>query len=173
LLPQDDTPALPPLKNRPPRIIEDQAVVNGSPARQLTIQVGEGCPSLEFSAPVEDPDIDDQLIARLFVDYEVVSAAEQHKAKPPIREIILMNQGTPLRTARFEDVNPNAQGNPLGEETTHIVDLLVTDGRIGFPGMQPPKEPVEGYEQLDPRYSVTYTWVIHTEKANCTSTPLP
>ncbi len=173
MLPQEDQVALPPLKNRPPRIIEDQAVVNGSAARQLTVRVGEGCGSLEFSAPVEDPDVDDQLISRLFVDYEPVPANELHKARPPVREMILMNGGSPLRLARFEEVNPTAQGNPLGTPGTHIVDMLVTDGRIGFPGVQPPAEPVEGYEGLDPRYSVTYSWVIHSVEEACASTQLP
>ena len=148
-------------------------MINGSAARQLTVRVGDGCNALEFSAPVEEPDIDDTLRARLFVDYEPVSPAEVHKARPPIREMILVPQGSTLRTARFEDVNPTAQGNPLGVPGTHIVDLLVTDGEIGFPGVQPPQEQVPGYLETDPRYSVTYSWVIHTVDEACENTQLP
>ncbi len=148
-------------------------MVNGSAARQMTVRVGDGCNALEFSAPVEDPDVDDQLIARLFVDYEPVPESELHKAQMPIREMTLVNQGTAQRTARFEEVNPTARGNPLGMPGTHIVDLLVTDGRIGFPGVQPQPERVEGYAEPDPRYSVTYSWVIHTVDEACESTQLP
>jgi hypothetical protein len=169
LLSQDDPTALPPLINRPPRIIEEQAVVNGSAARELTINVNVDCnASLEFSAPVEDPDIDDQLVARLFVDYSPVSDLSQ--AQPPFRESVLVNQGSPVRIARFDAIKPWAEGSPFKTVGTHVVDLLVTDGRIGYPGQAPPPDPVEGYDAGDPRYSVTHTWVIDSVDLPCGDT---
>jgi hypothetical protein len=163
VLGQVDDMELPPLKNRRVRIIDEQAIVMQSATREFRWGTrpnskGLEC-KLEFQAPVEDPDLDDQLIARWYVDYE-------QNGRGPVEETFLENNGTPERLAKFE-VNTDAPGNPFFEPGRRVLTLLVTDARTAKPGEPPRPDPVPGYDAGNPRYSDTLDWVINIDDGCC------
>src|SRR5215468_7818511 len=53
-------------RNRPPRIMEELPVM---PANRLTVVEGPDCPELTFEFSAEDPDVDQLLTVRFYVDY--------------------------------------------------------------------------------------------------------
>src|SRR5262249_30350412 len=67
VLPQETTIVQPPpaLQNRPPRIIEEQALLNGSGDRIVYTGSGLNC-SLDFSLKVSDPDLADVLLVNWY-----------------------------------------------------------------------------------------------------------
>lgn len=155
LLPQDDTLLDPlPQKNRPPRILEQ----NVQPAQNVS--VATNC-SIEFSAFVEDPDVDDKLTYRWYIDYNPTAGS---LTRTPFEEGQLLNNGQPVRSssATYKGDTGNTS-TPLAEIGLHRVTLMVFDGTLGVfdgPGSVPPADPVEGVDAGNPHYSDSYTWIV-------------
>ena len=152
LIPQTDDVLDPiTLRNHPPRIMEEQIIPN-----QRVVSLGINC-TQEFSAFVEDPNVDDTLIARWYVDWE--------DKDPPVEEVQLTNNGAPRRAESVRYVaNAWDPLSPLSRTGTHVVTLMVMDGPLGAlqgPGSTPtPDPPVPGTDAGNPRYAVTHDWIV-------------
>lgn len=158
-LPQEDDPLVPILTpNSPPRILEDQA---SPPKREQPVRLPnpEDCKQV-FSAPVEDPDIDDRVTYRWYVDYGPESNPT------PEDESYAGNTGTPLRTLATFTVH--AMNHPRVQVAGyHEVLLMVFDGRLLLedgPGSKPPDDPVPTIDGgLNPHFSTTHVWTVITD----------
>ena len=162
LLPQEDRVLdPPPIKNRPPRIMEELAV--RPPDRLITVDGslgtgGSNC-SLDFSFFTEDPDLEDTLSVRFYVDYgplfpgfvdpEQILLPTGNRIREPV--VLHVEVGSPVNTL------PLSRLNLAG---THVVEALVYDGRLGAGRKALPRtQPTDG-GLPDPSYAVTYAWVV-------------
>jgi hypothetical protein len=134
--------------NRPPRILENTI----EPARLSTVT----CRG-DFAAFVEDPDLDDAVTWRWYIDYD----RENPNRNRPRREGQLAPTGKPLRepsvTFGVTIRDPDFQAG------VRVVTLMVFDGHLGTfdgPGSVPPPEPVPGTDAVLVRYSTTFDWVV-------------
>jgi hypothetical protein len=163
LVPQDflfsDDP--PPFKNSPVTIANPEP-----PGTTVTLNNGLGgtiaC-SETFSVSAFDPDLNDPLTVRWYVDYEPT-------LNPGIlRERLLNNLGSPERGPTSLVMDLNAPGNPLAPQGSHVLEVLVTDGLL-----DEDRNPVAKSEDPDagvnPSYVDRYVWVIKTVPGDC---PLP
>jgi hypothetical protein len=138
--------------NRPPRILENTI----EPARQSTIGNGLTC-KVEFSAFVADPDIDDALTWRWYVDYD-----PEGNNRLPKEEGVLPPSGAEERNPSVK-YTVTIQDNPSFPVGLHVVTLMVFDGHLlSFegPGSIPPSETVPGTDAGNPHYSTTFNWVV-------------
>lgn len=128
LLPQEDTllEGLPQRRNRPPRIVETQV----QPPERIIRNFGaNGLCELEFSVVVEDPDVDDLVTVRWYVDYD------EQNPTGPYREFQLANNGEPQRGDRATLRMPlRAANSPLGPLGDHLVEPRISPpASIGEP----------------------------------------
>lgn len=163
LVPQDDTllESIPQRRNRPPRIVESQV----QPPDPIIEDFGAGdlC-ELDFSVLVEDPDVDDLITVRWYLDYD------DQNPVGPYREFQLANNGEPQRgepaTLR---INLRAANSPLSTPGVHLVEALVADTRLVG------REPVPvgsitldgGTVIVNPGYVVTHAWFVTTVRGDC------
>ncbi|HLL52130.1 MAG TPA: hypothetical protein VK447_01205, partial [Myxococcaceae bacterium] len=132
-LPQDDhlIPDVPERKNRPPRILESTV----TPSRLQAIGNGQGC-GLTFSLRVEDPDINDLITVRWYVDYSAGNPTQ------PVDEDVLDPGGRPQRNTSAEYLaTVSSAANPLHPTGLHVVEAVVADG------------PLVGYDRVLPHPS--------------------
>jgi hypothetical protein len=147
---------LPPRKNRPPRILEQNVV----PQRRTTIGNGIGC-KLEFKAQVEDPDLNDLLVVRWYIDYDPLS-----NPSPFGLESSLPPDGNAIRsTSATLTVELSSPGHPLRVPGDHMVELLVSDGRLINRDPQPVA--TEGFDGGNPTFASSYPWFVTVEAGDC------
>ncbi|MBN1207946.1 MAG: hypothetical protein JXB05_23990 [Myxococcaceae bacterium] len=163
LVPQDDTllEGIPDRKNRPPRIVETQV----QPPESIVRDFGaEGLCELDFSVIVEDPDVDDLLTVRWYLDYDAQNPTGAY------REFQLTNNGLPQRGDRATlRINLRAANSPLSALGTHVVEAVAADTRLVG------REPVPisrtvldgGAVIINPGYVVTHTWFVTTVSGDC------
>jgi hypothetical protein len=163
LIPQDDTllAGLPQRRNRPPRIVEMQV----QPPERIIRDFGaEGLCELDFSVVVEDPDVDDLLTVRWYLDYD------DQDPTGPYREFQLANNGEPQRGDRATlRINLRAANSPLSAPGDHLVEAVVSDTRLVG------REPVpvgridlaDGGAIINPGYVVTHAWFVTTVRGDC------
>jgi hypothetical protein len=160
LLPQDDTilQDIPPPVNRPPAILEN-AVQPSS--RMFTLDGGTGCPNLVFSAPVEDPDVQDILYFDYYVDPTANTGQVAQGTVPP--------SGTAIRTEAATYTVSFADAGPVQTPGTHLVEVLVADGPL-VNGMPVPRTVAlsDGGTRIDATFAVSYVWLV-----TVTGTPCP
>jgi hypothetical protein len=159
LLPQDDNILVdisPPV-NRPPGIIEADVE---PPNRIFTVDGGAGCPDLTFSAPVEDPDVEDVLYFNFYVDSEVDAAQVAQGTVPP--------SGSAIRAvAATYSVSFSSPGK-VQTPGTHFVEVLVADGPL-VNGIPQPKTVVlpDGGTRTDESFATSYTWLVTVTDGPC------
>lgn len=159
LIPQD-APYLneiPMQRNRPPRIVEKQV----QPSERIIRGYGSDSCSLEFSAIVEDPDVDNRLIAYWFVDYDPTQTHGEDD-----RNIIEPKGGKVVRDERatFQVNFDSADFNRLNLPGDHVVEVVVTD--TALVGREPEGRSIplpDGTTLIDPGYTATYAWFVRTE----------
>jgi hypothetical protein len=163
LVPQDDTllESIPQRRNRPPRIVETQV----QPPDPIIQDFGaNGLCELDFSVVVEDPDVDDLLTVRWYLDYD------DQNPTGPYREFQLANNGQPQRGDRATlHINLRAANSPLSAPGTHLVEALVSDTRLVG------RDPVPvgsitldgGTVVVNPGYVVTHAWFVDTVRGDC------
>ncbi|WP_224369939.1 hypothetical protein [Hyalangium versicolor] len=162
-MPQDDTllESIPQRRNRPPRIVETQV----QPPNPIIQDFGTGdlC-ALDFSVVVEDPDVDDLLTVRWYLDYD------DQNPMGAYREIPLANNGEPQRGDRATlSINLRAANSPLSDPGVHLVEAVVSDTRLVG------REPVPvgtivldgGTVIVNPGYVVTHAWFVTTVRGDC------
>jgi hypothetical protein len=158
LLPQEDGVLQPfVLPNNPPRIKAE----NAEPPKNTTIGV-DGCRK-EFKVPVEDPDVDDRVQSRWYVDYDF----ENDETNTPTDEITLENTGEAVRGPATKTFT-NGPFGELATAGTHVVTLMVFDGELGVfdgPNSIPRSRPIPGFDGGNPTYSDSYDWIVFTDPA--------
>lgn len=159
LIPQDDhlLPDIPEQKNRPPRILESTV----TPGRLQSIGNGSHC-KLTFSFQVEDPDVDDVITVRWYVDY---SASNPNQ--PQVAEQVLEPGSRPQRNTSAEYTS--SLGNvddPLHAVGSHLVEAVVADGPlVGHDRVLP--HPSSGDAGVNLSYIVTYGWTVEVSPEDC------
>jgi hypothetical protein len=163
LVPQDDTllEGIPERRNRPPRIVEDQV----QPPDSIIQDFGAGdlC-ELDFSVVVEDPDVDDLITVRWYLDYNNQNPTGYY------REFQLANNGEPQRGDRATlRINLRAANSPLSTPGTHLVEAVVADTRLVGRDPQPVSTiPLDdGGVIINPGYVVTRSWFVTTVRGDC------
>lgn len=150
LVPQDDTLLeTPTFLNRAPRLIN----VNPS-FPYIEINDESDC-LLQFSVNVADPDIDQIIRLRYYVDYDPVTA------QGFAREFVLSNTGQEERpeTVVFE-TNVGAPNNPLAEPNKiHIIEAIAYDGTLS-PTRAPEPLSVIPDGGVNPSYVDVHQWVV-------------
>jgi len=162
VLPQEDRVLnIPLLRNRPPRIMEELAVLP-SP-RKITILPGEACPKLEFSFFAEDPDINDTLTVRWYVDYPA--------AGPYDPDLRLTPNGNTIRDQAKLTIDLCSTlpvpASYLQLTGTHVVEALLFDFALGDLRRPVPIDPGTDGGIPNPSYVVSYAWVVEL-RSTCT-----
>jgi hypothetical protein len=141
----------------PPRVVADSAT-----PQQAVVRVGTTCAAgsvLPFSAVLEDPNLDDPVQARWFVDYDAGSTGVQ-RFEDVLRS---PDDADPLRTLAAPFMY---RVDDHGQTLPHVVELVVSNGfyEIGGdpPGARVNRSPRPGFE------TQVFRWVVvHDAGAPC------
>lgn len=160
LLSQEDRVLnIPGQKNRPPRIMEELPI---TPENRL-IDVGlapDPCPELRFSFSAEDPDVNDPLTVRWYVDYQRTRAIADER--------FLAVSGRPQRdeqgvlTVNLASALPPPL-NQLQLSGVHIVEAVLFDFRLAADRTPVPISGADG-GILNPSYAVSYAWTVNASR---------
>ncbi len=133
--------------NRPPVIIP--AFVQPL-SGHVTLSNTPGCVA-QFSIRVEDPNVDDPITARWYIDYD-----KDTHSQPDSRVFEFTNNGRAVRdeSATFTQ-QLDSPGNPLSVPGVHLVDVLVADAPVVN------RDPSTGSNETAPSFPV-HTWVVTT-----------
>ncbi|HEY8210179.1 MAG TPA: hypothetical protein VIG99_21995 [Myxococcaceae bacterium] len=165
LVPQDYrfSDDAPPFKNNPVKIVHPDP-----PGTTITLNNGIGggggtaC-SEDFAVSAEDPDLNDPITVRWYVDYDP-------GMNPGIlREQLLSNVGSAQRGPSSVRMDLNAPGNPLVQQGFHVVEVLVADGLLDDDRLPLPKS-VDPDAGVNPSFVDRYVWTVKTLPGDC---PLP
>jgi hypothetical protein len=134
----------------PPRIVTESML----PA-DATVVVGTGCPAesfIAFGGSIDDPDLDDAVEARWFIDYSAGAAGVLQNDFPAAS-----TDGTNSRRA-LADFRFFPSRYPAGP---HVVEVVVSNGFFPIgqdpPGaLQPNRTPQSGYETQVFRWTVVH-----------------
>lgn len=159
LIPQEESylSEVPMQRNRPPRIVESQV----KPTERIIRGYGSDLCDLEFSVIVEDPDVDNRLLAYWFVDYDPNQTRGEDDldvVNPKDRKVVRDER------ASFQVNFGSADFNQLNVPGDHLVEVVVTDTslvRREPEGMRIPL--ADGTTIIDPGYAATYAWFVRTE----------
>ncbi len=156
VLPQEDRVLnIPLLRNRPPRVMEELTV---TPDRVRVIGPGEGCPNLEFSFSAEDPDIDDTLTVRWYVDYPAANFIDPEQRLRNNGNAIRDDKGSLVVTLASPGLRVPA--SYLQQPGTHVVEALLFDFALGEQRRPVPIDPATDGGIPNPSYVVSYAWVV-------------
>lgn len=152
LVPQDETPLKPDpiFFNLAPRLL------NVNPAFPYIEINDESDCELQFSVNAADPDINQTIRLRYYVDYDPAT-------KPGFeREFVFSNLGQEERpeTAVFV-TDVGAALNPLGQTGVHLVEAMVFDGTLS-PTRAPEPLGIIPDGGVNPSYVDVHQWVVNT-----------
>ncbi len=152
LVPQDDTPLNPPVfRNYAPYF------VNSSPASAYIRTDNCVGTSLEFRVNVADPDLDDSVRVRYYVDFPEPNQLVGEKEEQ------LSNTGSEVRpeTVVYAPIVFSA-GSALSAARIHTVEAVVFDGTLS-PTRTPEPRSVTTDGGVNPSYLAIVRWVVETE----------
>lgn len=133
-----------------------------TPANRVTeIVEAPDCRRLEFRFFAEDPDVEDPLNVRWYIDYHVLQGSLG------VAEQTLSPSGKPVRddTGSYALDLASALTEPearLQQVGTHVVEAILFDGRLGAQRKPLPRTPAIDGGIENPSYAVSYAWVIET-----------
>lgn len=160
IVPQDfsfsDDP--PPFKNNPVKIVQPDPT-----GTIITLNNGTGggtaC-SEDFAVSAFDPDLNDPITVRWYVDYDPAT-------NPSIlREQLLSNVGSTQRGPSTVHMDLNAPGNPLVQQGSHVMEVLVADGMLDDE-RNPVAKSVDPDAGVNPSYVDRYVWIVKTVPGDC------
>lgn len=153
LVPQDDhvLQGLPQI-NHPPRIVED-----GVSPQSRVISTDTSCPPIEFSAPVEDPDLGDLIFVNWYFSDLTTNTAP---LQPDKTDSIQNATGQTLRKDPASVLLGFAQGSPLHQPGVHVIELMVSDGAVVNRVPQPRDVALDGGVGTL-TYASTYVWIVN------------
>jgi hypothetical protein len=149
---------IPAQRNRPPRIIEER--LDPRDRYRLVTE----CIPLTFEIRAEDPDINDLLKVRWYVDY--------HRTQLVEKEQFLSPSGQPERTdpgSLTVDLSSRLglPASQLQAPGTHFVEAVVFDNQIvGTLRIPLPFTAADAGVVENPSYAVSYAWVVEATR-NC------
>lgn len=181
VFPQDDQiiPLLPGPANRPLRVLRDLALPEG---RETTVKLGTNCTRVPFSIGVEDPDPDQEIGARWFVDpNERYVADTMSPAAVDGNAGVLVQQGSLVRrvTANMQFMNLLSG---FADGRVHRVEVVVTDGRFQEAEREDRDGVVKPFLEVVPRgtvrgpsgevlpgtaYRDEYLWLVEVDSLPC------
>jgi hypothetical protein len=127
--------------------------------RKMALTPGSGCPTLDFSFFAEDPDVNDTLTVRWYVDYPVAGSID-----PDLRLTPNPNGNTIRDQARLTiDLSSPGLSVPasyLQQPGTHLVEALLFDNALGAQRRPLPFDPGTDGGIPNPSYVVSYAWVV-------------
>jgi hypothetical protein len=126
--------------------------------RKKIIAAGDGCQLLEFSFFAEDPDVNDTLTVRWYVDYPAAGSID-----PDLRLAPNPNGSTIRDQARLTvDLSRplNIPASYLQQPGTHIVEALLFDNALGAQRRPLPFDAGIDGGIPNPSYVVSYAWVV-------------
>ncbi|MFY0567888.1 hypothetical protein ACN28E_29220 [Archangium lansingense] len=145
-------------RNRPPRIVESQV----QPTERIIRGYGSDLCNLEFSIIVEDPDVNNRLLAYWYVDFDPSQTRgedDRDTIEPRDRKVVRDER------ASFQVNFGSADFNRLNTPGDHIVEVVVTD--TSLVGREPAESKTiplaDGGTLIDPGYAATYVWFVRTE----------
>jgi hypothetical protein len=162
---EDQILNIPPQRNRPPRIMEEQQPITPDSLAQGRIKriaAVTDCQKLEFTFLAEDPDIDDRLMVRWYLDYP--------ESPVIIEEQVLSTSGKPIRDdAAYLAIDLStptlpAPLNRLYDQGTHVIEALLFDGALGPTRKPIPIAPATDGGVENPSYVVSYAWVVEVSQ---------
>ena len=159
LVPQDADylNELPFQRNRPPRIVEKQV----QPSERIIQGYGATLCKLDFSVPVEDPDLGNTLTAYWFIDYD---PSQPRGADRVVQIDPKGDKAQRDERATFQPIYNSADFNRLNTPGDHIVEVLVADSAMVGREPQPTIYKLANGEDLsDPGYTASYVWFVRTE----------
>ena len=155
LLSQEDRVLdFPAQRNRPPRIMEELTI---TPNRFTQVQLSDPCPELKFEFNAEDPDVDQVLTVRWYVDYP--------RGLYPVEQALSPNaNGKPQRDDRGSlTVNLASRLDfpltLLQSPGPHVLEAVLYDFHLGPDRIPLPISGADG-GILNPSYVVSYAWVV-------------
>ena len=135
-------------QDRAPRLVEERSQ---PPGHEVRVAAGQGCAPLEFSSQVEDPDLDDDIRYRWFVNDVFVADG--------------VVRNTTLELLRAEPLSwsvvPRSPSGPLREPGTYLVELIAADAELVGREPQPRRPRPDGGG--DPTYADLRAWVVTVE----------
>lgn len=163
-VPGDAIDPLPHARNRPPRIEESNVT---PPDRIVQLDPANGC-VLQLGLPVSDPDLEDVITVRWFVDFNA-RPVEGESPDTSFSETLLLPTGREDRGSASLTLRTNTPGSRLAPLGTHLVEAYVSDGRLqvvnenGVLVVRPlPREVDVDGGVIDPNYVVSYAWFVVT-----------
>jgi len=119
------------------------------------------CPNLEFRFFAEDPDVDETLTVRWYVDYQVlqVSVDNAEQTLSPSGEAVRNDTGSYTVNLDGALTGPEARLQQVGP---HVVEAILFDGRLGAQRKPLPRTPAVDGGIENPSYAVSYAWVVNT-----------
>jgi hypothetical protein len=135
-------------QDRPPRLVEE---FSWPPGYQVRVTADQGCTPIEFSARVEDPDLDDDIRYRWFVNDDL-------KSEDVVRNTTSeMLRAEPLAWS----VTPRNPDGALPGPGTYLVELIAADAE--FVGREPQPRRPRPDGGGDPTYADSRVWVVTVE----------
>jgi hypothetical protein len=152
VLPQDEyyIEDLPPLRNRPPLVVESLASPPGHSYR-----ISGGLCDIKFDLKVGDPDVTDRLYYRFYIDYVFQTPQSPEPTNAIYKEGII--EPSPTReivrneTVTFATLDRTHRIFQLGE---HVVEALISDTRIAS------RDDVLAEDGQREVGKVFYTWLV-------------
>lgn len=131
--------------------------------RKITIRPSDGCPTLEFSFFAEDPDIDDTLTVRWYVDYPL--------AGPYDPDLRLPRNGNTIRDQAKLTIDLSSTlrvpASYLQQEGAHVVEALLFDNALGELRRPVPFDAGTDGGIPNPSYVTSYAWVVECQTCRC------
>lgn len=135
-------------EDRPPQLVE---ALTHPASYELRVGADAGCAPLEFSTRVQDPDLDDDIRFRWFVDDDL---AAEGLVRNTELELV---RSAPIAWS----VVPRGRGSPLELPGTYLVELVAADGELVDREPQPLRPRPDGGG--DPTYADVRAWVVTVE----------
>ncbi len=147
---------IPPQRNRPPRIMEEQPITP-PPENRLTL-IDTDCRTLEFRFKAEDPDVDETLRVRWYIDYPLFTGPAVEQALNPSGQTVRIDEG--MFSVDLSSPSLGFPARSLQQPGTHIVEALLFDGVLDERRLPLPIDPALDGGIPNPSYVVSYAWVV-------------
>ena len=149
-----------PRRNHYPRIVDGLSKPEDPVVK---LELGSNCKIPGFSAVVEDPDLEDPIRSRWFVDPDVSFSGVSFTA-PTLPSSATSVRNTPIvAPQQLFDV-----GGKLAEAGQHRLVLVIADGEFGV-GIEtlPLNIVIHDAGVKDPTYTDRFTWFVTTDRNGC------
>ncbi|MBK7863272.1 MAG: hypothetical protein IPJ65_32640 [Archangiaceae bacterium] len=164
MLPQNDDPlpVVPPVKNRPPRIVPTTT----HPARLFEFSLDPSCKAPTVEAVVEDSDVEDSIRVRWSVYKDDGTRGSMQIDQSIVEPAGVVRRSITASSLLFQVTDLAQTG------TARQLELLVADGELKIEGDKVTAQPrivpfADSGTTLDQSYIDSYTWIVNTTRNPC------